>query len=55
MPVFINDPLIIQKNLLTWTINPASVVIEYQFTVFTKTVKILRLDAVVSALCNVSR
>ncbi|UZQ30966.1 MAG: hypothetical protein OHM56_05565 [Spiroplasma phoeniceum] len=55
MPVFINAPLIIQKNLLTWTINPAPVVIEYQFTVFTKTVKNLRLDAAVSVICNVSR
>ncbi|WP_342255759.1 S4 domain-containing protein [Spiroplasma endosymbiont of Poecilobothrus nobilitatus] len=54
-PVFINAPLIIQKKLLAWTINPAPVVIEYQFTVFTKTVKSLRLDAVASALCNASR
>ncbi|APE75025.1 hypothetical protein SCITRI_001143 [Spiroplasma citri] len=56
IPVFVDAPLIVQKNLLIWTINPAPVVIEYQFTIFTKTVKSLRLDAVVSAIfCNVSR
>ncbi|WP_424526053.1 hypothetical protein [Spiroplasma endosymbiont of Glossina fuscipes fuscipes] len=54
-PVFTDTSIVIQKHVLTWQEVAAPVVLDHQFTIFTKTVKSLRLDAVVSAICNLSR
>ncbi|WP_425379557.1 hypothetical protein [Spiroplasma endosymbiont of Stenodema calcarata] len=54
-PVFTTAPIQIQNQVIMWQETPKPIVINYQFSIFTKIVKSLRLDAVVSAICHFSR
>ncbi|AGM25226.1 hypothetical protein [Spiroplasma chrysopicola] len=54
-PIFLSGPLECQNRWLEFTLAPGPVEMIIKFKTFSKVTQSLRLDAIVSAICNLSR